>query len=245
MFNSTATRLLVVAAFLPVTYLVTLAVGAGLKLPAVELPGWRFDQLPMRLGEGESLWQGREQEMEDRITAATEAAKGTTTSRLYQDASGHGINMYGAMFDNPAGGVYHTPINCYRASGWQKTDEDHEPLDPTGKVTFPAEVDVSTWESPNGERLIVVYWYQLGDHVLFGRGDLGLKIRWAMRGQPTWPALIKVMMSIPAPEVEDAKLTILNFARQVAVWVNEQEHRGATAAEKQGKAASPRSGNQK
>lgn len=241
MFNSTAIRLLVVAAFLPATYLVTLAVNASLALPGVQLPDWRFDDLPMKLGE----WQGQPQEMEDRITAATEAAKGTTTSRLYQDGSGHGINMYGAMFDNPAGGVYHTPINCYRASGWQKTSEDHESLDPSGKLKFPAEVDVSTWESQNGQRLIVVYWYQLGDHVLFGRGDLGLKIRWAMRGQRTWPALIKVMLSIPAPEVEEAKPIILDFARQVAAWANQPEHRRAATAEKRGEAPLPRSGNKK
>ena len=53
--------------------------------------------------------------------------------------------------------------------------------------------------------MLVVYWYQLGEHVLFGRWDLGLKVRWALAGKPKWPALIKVMLQIPASEPEDRK----------------------------------------
>ena len=104
--------------------------------------------------------------------------------------------MYGAMFSNPRGGVYHTPINCYRSTGWQDTSETREDLEVSDDLTIP--VSLSTWEQ-KGERVLVVYWYQIGEHVLFDRWDLGMKIRWSLRGRPKWPALIKVMLSIPAP----------------------------------------------
>ena len=72
---------------------------------------------------------------------------------------------------------------------------------------------------------MVVYWYQLGEHVLFGRWDLGIKVRWSLAGKPTWPALIKVMLQIPVLEAEDAKTAILSFAEQVAKWENQAQHR--------------------
>ena len=66
--------------------------------------------------------------------------------------------------------------------------------------------------------------------MLFGRWDLGLKVRWSLRGQPKWPALIKVMLQISAPEPEDAKTAILGFAEQVAKWENQPAHRQVPAS---------------
>ena len=100
--------------------------------------------------------------------------------------------------------------------------ETRENLPVSDGLTIP--VSLTTWER-EGERVMVVYWYQLGEHVLFGRWDLGWKVRWSLRGQPKWPALIKVMLQISAPEPEDAKTTILGFAEQVAKWENQPEHR--------------------
>jgi EpsI family protein len=192
--------------------------------------------MPIQLGQ----WHGQPTEMDPKITAATEAAPGTTTSRIYQDESGHAISMYGAMFSDPRGGVYHTPINCYRANGWQDTSETREDLEVSDELTIP--VSVSTWEQ-KGERLLVVYWYQIGDHVLFGRWDLGLKIRWALRGRPKWPALIKVMLSIPASDPETAKPMILEFAKRVAAWENQPKHHLQNLGE--APSASPQSADKK
>ena len=63
-------------------------------------------------------------------------------------------------------------------------------------MTIP--VSISTWEyEKKNKKVMVVYWYQIGEHFLFGRWDLGIKIRWSLAGKPKWPALIKVMMEIP------------------------------------------------
>ena len=107
------------------------------------------------------------------------------------------------MFANPRDGVYHTPINCYRASGWQDTERDA--VRPGGlRLLDVSRQRVDVDPGRTGERLIVVYWYQLGEHVLFDRWDLGMKVRWALRGRPKWPALIKVMLQISAPDVNEA-----------------------------------------
>ena len=108
-------------------------------------------------------------------------------------------------------------------------------------MTIP--VSLSTWEQ-KGERLLVVYWYQLGEHVLFDRWDLGMKIRWSLRGRPKWPALIKVMLQIPAPDPEEAKPVILDFAKQVAAWENQPKHRLQTLGEA-GRSAPQQSGTKK
>jgi hypothetical protein len=80
-------------------------------------------------------------------------------------------------------------------------------------------------ESEHGtQHEIVVYWEQLGEHVLFDRADLGFRVRWSLRGRPTWPALLKVMLSLPTNNVEDPKSLILDFAKEVATWENQPSH---------------------
>ena len=46
-----------------------------------------------------------------------------------------------------------------------------------------------------------------------------------MRGQPTWPVLVKVMVQIPLTDPEDTKAVGLGFAQQFAKWLNQPEHR--------------------
>jgi hypothetical protein len=71
---------------------------------------------------------------------------------------------------------------------------------------------------------MVLYWYQIGDHVLFGRFDLG-KVRWAMRGQPVWPATVKVLLQTSAEgDLYDAKTRILDLAEQIGRWIDKRSH---------------------
>ena len=79
------------------------------------------------------------------------------------------------------------------------------------------------WER-EGESIVVACWYQLGGHVLYERFDMA-GVRWAMRGQPTWPVLTKVMLQIPAADLDDARTTLLGFTEQVVKWLNQRDHR--------------------
>ena len=193
--------------------------GCGLPLQIGDWRGERVDREKM---------DPKRREEYDKIADKTGAAKETIEDRSYHDDLGHTIMLHAAMFDDPNAGVYHVPANCYRAAGWKKMDEYRETLQISEDVSIP--VNVTAWEREN-EHVLVVYWLQLGEHVLFDRSDLGLKVRWAMRGQPKWPALMKVMLSMPANDWDEAKPILVGFAEEIAKWENQPEHQtGVTQA---------------
>jgi EpsI family protein len=189
-----------------------------LDVPEVDMPDWTFRELPMRIGD----WHGEEANMDPKTILATGAQ--TVVNRAYRDEAGHLVSIHTAMFNNPADGVIHSPMVCYRAAGWEKLGESKSSLQVSDKLAIP--ISISTWEL-QGKKVIVVYWYQLGNHVLFGRWDLGLKVRWSLAGKPKWPALIKVMLQIPVDEGKEPKSAILSLAKEVAKWENKDAHRNA------------------
>jgi len=217
MLRFTAARLCLVAALFPIIFGGALLVGASLQPPPVDMPDWTFRELPLQLGD----WRGQDTELDPDIAKATGAD--IIVDRVYQDGFGHVISMHTAVFQNPADGVLHSPLNCYRTSGWERLSLSTEHLNVSDDLTLP--VSVSVFQNNKNEKVMVVYWYQLGEHVLFGRWDLGIKVRLSLAGRPTWPALIKVMLQIPVTEMEDSKSTILSFAEQVARWENQPSHR--------------------
>jgi EpsI family protein len=227
MINGTAVRVGIVAALMPLTYLGANWMQASLKPPGTDMPGWRFQQMPKQIG----VWRGEDTTMDPRVAVRTAAVLDTIIERTYRDSSGHVVAMHAAMFDNPADGVIHSPLLCYRAAGWTGLSEKRGNLQLppeltklSDKLTIP--VSISTWENEkDGRKVMVVYWYQLGQHFLFGRWDLGLKIRWSLAGRKKWPVLIKVMMEIPITEGEDARPIILDFAERIAGWTNQDKHR--------------------
>ena len=46
-----------------------------------------------------------------------------------------------------------------------------------------------------------------------------------MRGQATWPVLVKVMVQLPLTDPDDTKTLGLGFVQQFAAWLNQPEHR--------------------
>ncbi len=216
MMGNTAVRLFVVAGVILAIYGTARWERYALEPPEVQLPSWGFNEMPLRFGD----WQGEGTELDPDIFAAVGADR--IIDRVYQDGMGHVISIHTAVFSDPVEGVYHSPLNCYRANGWVKTDESRELLLVSDDLTIP--VSLTTWKL-EGRRVLVAYWYQLGEHVLFGRWDLGIKVRWSLAGKPKWPALVKVMLQIPASELEEAKATLLSFAEQVAKWENQPRRR--------------------
>lgn len=229
MINGTAVRVGIVAALMPLAYLGANWVQASLKTPGTDMPDWRFQQMPRQLGN----WRGEDTKMDPRLVVQTGARPDTIIERAYHDPQGRVIAMHAAMFDNPSDGVIHSPLVCYQSAGWTRVSENRaylqlppELTQLSDKLTVP--VSVSTWEDEKtSKKVMVVYWYQLGDHFLFGRWDLGIKIRWSLAGKPKWPTLIKVMMEVPIVEGDDTKATVLDFAEQVAGWMNHTSRRNA------------------
>jgi EpsI family protein len=218
--NSRHVRVYLVAAMIPLTLWSAKRLNVSLKPPAVDMPKWTFAQMPKQLGE----WQGEDElDMDPKIANATEAKVDTIVNRKYRDDKGHVVAMHTAMFDDPKGGVYHSPLTCYRSQGWEKLSETQRNLEINDELSIP--VSVTVWQQKN-EKKMVVYWYQLGKHVLFNRWDLGLKVRWSLAGKPTWPALIKVMLDIPmTTSQDDTESAVLNLAERVAKWENQPSRR--------------------
>ena len=212
--NGVAKRLYVVAAIVVAVYAVSRLVQAEADPPDVEMPNWTFRELPLQLGD----WHGEDFQMDPKIAVATGAE--VIVDRIYRDEQKHTISLHTAMFSNPADGVLHSPLNCYPGNGWTKLSETRDNVQVSGESTIA--VSLTTWEK-EGDQLMVVYWYQLGNQVLYSRFDLG-SIRVKMWDQPKWPALVKVMVQIPIAEPEDTKSIILGFSEQVAQWLNQPEH---------------------
>ncbi|MGA2030840.1 MAG: exosortase C-terminal domain/associated protein EpsI, partial [Thermoguttaceae bacterium] len=150
-------------------------------------------------------------------TAATEAASSIT--RSYQDSNGHAISMHLALFDDPDRGVYHSPTNCYRAQGWARLGGRDVSLQVPGRPTI--QVRLSTWQR-EGDKILVLYWYELGENVLFERIDMGA-VRWKMRGRATWPPMVKVLLQTSAAEAGLAQSQLLQIAAQIRQWVGQMD----------------------
>jgi EpsI family protein len=212
--NSTATRVYIVVAIILVIYGGAHVAQLLAEKPDVEMPDWTFRELPLQLGN----WSGEETTLDPTIAAATGAE--VIVDRAYHDDSGRVIALHTAMFKDPAEGVYHSPMNCYRANGWRKLSEEHTEVPISENSTIA--VDLTTWEKEN-EKVIVAYWYQVGEHVLYGRFELGT-VRWALRGAAKWPALIKVMVQTPLTDPDDSRTSILEFTGHIAKWLNQPGH---------------------
>ena len=209
------------AAMVALVYGVVYVARASVKPPEVVFPPWSLDDLPMRLG----AWTGEVTQLDPRIVRATQAAY--VTDRLYRDGSRQMVSVHTAMYRDHAAGVYHTPINCYRAAGWRMVEETQDDLPCGGDRTIP--VRISNWDR-EGEQIVVIYWYELGEHVLFDRFGFGTLRLTAMRGKKTWPPLIKVMLQIPAAgDAKKARERGLNLAELIARWLHRAE--AATAAQ--------------
>jgi EpsI family protein len=213
--NSLAVRVYAVVGVVLVAYGISYLVQVATEPPEIEQPNWTIRELPLQLG----AWHGEDFEMDPKLAVATGAD--VIVNRMYRDNSGHTVSLHTASFLNPAEGIYHNPLNCYAANGWLKTEEKFEEVKVADDLSIV--VRLTTWEKEN-EKIRVLYWFQLGRHLLYERFDLGT-IRWSMRGQPTWPILVKVMVQINMSEGTDTKTAVLGFARQLAQWLNQPAHR--------------------
>jgi len=212
MLKHTAARLFALVGLVVLLFLGTYLLQAGLKPPTVKFPDWKLQDMPLQFGP----WRGENVSLDRKIFESIGA--NYVLDRLYRDDTGHAVSLHVAMFDDPDLGVYHSPINCYRSAGWQKGEENTLPLQVANETSIDG--NFSSWERA-GEHVAVLYWYQIGEHVLFDRFELG-RVRWAMRGKETWPATVKVLMQLPGsidPEQDKARLR--DLAGYAYRWLNE------------------------
>jgi EpsI family protein len=221
--DATARRLWIVGLVVVLIPVGSYVVRAGMKPAKVNLPDREFLlSFPRQLGP----WQGEDQELDPGIFAQTGAEY--YLQRVYLDDRHMEIRLHVAVFSDPDEGVYHRPYNCYRGHGWLPVSEKDLPLEVPERPDMKAHL--MTWEQA-GRKELVAYWYELGDRVLFDRDGM-FRARIALRGQETWPALIKVMITTPGTNdpAEDEK-RIGEFAQRVCQWMNGTEGKSKYTAE--------------
>ena len=213
---NTTTRIFVAAVLVVLIYCANRAVEASLKLHDVELPKLDFNVMPLKFEQ----WRGEETDLDSRLFVATGAQ--TIVNRTYRDNERHTVSSHTAVYGDPDEGIYHSPINCYRTSGWRLVEDTRESM-PVGKDASIL-VRLTLWER-EGERVAVLYWFQLGEHTLFDRYEMG-KVRWKMRNLETWPALVKVLLQTPVSgdnDLDRAKERLQSIAKFTYNWINESK----------------------
>jgi EpsI family protein len=209
--NGTAVRLMIATVLVALSYGGIYVVRKSTALPTVRPPAEDIHKLPNRLGKfvGEDIQLDKD--LFDRVGAEQ------VVERVYRDESDHIVSMHLAVFNDPDTGVYHSPTNCYRSAGWRLVKEEIVEVPDSGQPAL--RVDLTTWER-QGETILVLYWYRFGDYTVFERFDLG-KARWAMRGQASWPSMIKVLLHTPVTDSAfSARHRMLEMAKQIHLWVS-------------------------
>jgi len=139
------------------------------------------------------------------VNTAADAA----LSRKYHDASGHVVSFLMAQYSETQAGLYHNPFNCYRSSGCTNLSSAKVPIPSAMRPEI--DVSVSVWEK-KGEKIMVMYWYEIADQVAFDRVD-GMKLKWAFMGKRKWAPMYKVLMETPiVGSRDDAQALMVYFA---------------------------------
>ena len=147
-----------------------------LEPPEVEMPDWTFRDIAPAVRQ--LARRRREAGSEDRRGHRAERRSSTASIGTTRDTPSR---MHTAMFDEPGRRRLPQPADLLPvAADGRSSQESRENLRVSDDLTIP--VSLTTWER-EGEKVMVVYWYQFGEHVLFGRWDLGAKVRWSLRGQ--------------------------------------------------------------
>jgi len=169
---------------------------------------------PENIATQSGTWVGKDAELDKQTF--DEAEVDVAVSRVYSK-EGHILKFLLAEYRSPRSGLYHNPMNCYYTQGYTQ-------LGPVRMETLPApgrpdtKISETTWER-KGERVIVAYWYEVGDHTMFERHDL-LPVQWKMRGKSKWPAMFKVLLEMPAGgDIEQTKKELMGMAQAVREWL--------------------------
>ncbi len=161
-------------------------------------------------------WVGKDQKLDE--LQFNYAQLETDISRIYTNGAGRSMSLLLGIYNSPAIGLYHNPFNCYDANGYVLKSQIRKPLQAANRPD--TDISVSTWDK-DGQRCVIAYWYEVGDHTMYERGDL-LSTQWAMRGKSKWPVTFKVLLHASGP-TDQATVDVLEMAKAVREWLGTVE----------------------
>ncbi|MGO9114475.1 MAG: exosortase-associated EpsI family protein [Thermoguttaceae bacterium] len=182
--------------------------------PTVVEPRGSLEGFPIVVSSPEmGTWQGQTAKLDDRTFNESEAD--VAVSRIYSK-EGRILKFLLAQYNQPSRGLYHNPMNCYNSQGFTRIGRvQKEPLKARNRPD--TAISISTW-TRKSEKVIVAYWYEVGDYTMYERQDL-LKTQIAMFGKTKWPVMFKVLLEMPAGESDQAESEILGMAQSVREWL--------------------------
>lgn len=167
----------------------------------------RLSELPTQIGK----WTGVDAEVDERIIGAL--ASNDILAREYLRADGRRVNLHIANWRDAGEWTPHPPQDCYTNNGWTLFSREKTNLADTKKAETQS-------YSKNGQRVRVLYWYQIGEVVYFNR-DGGRPARAQYLGHRTRPPLFKVMLHSAHLENND-DADVLELAREIERFVAQQ-----------------------
>ena len=183
-------------------------------MPAEQAPVERdLKDLPLTLGD----WKGEAVTLDPDIFMVLGAKM--AMDRKYIDRYGRAVSAHLAVFDRPtaAQGLIHAPEVCYPSHGWQLGEAKLLPLTPTES---PANQVKLLPVQSNGQNAYVLYWYQI-DGKAFCTGDQQRKCIQQLRGRPTFPPVVKVMLQTNAANPDQAEYVMMPLAAEIFAWTRD------------------------
>jgi hypothetical protein len=169
-----------------------------------------FRQMPLRLGS----WEGEYHSMDEKLLARVGAD--ACINATYRNSENKAISAHLAAFSNWNTGMYHNPMIVYRAAGWKFSSQSYESVQVNNGVPF--RVSLSTWQKKQNW-VLVLYWYQLGDRILFQRSDLG-NLDLVSHDKAPHPPLVKVLLQIDDFGTEAGKNVMKELAGEIRTWLD-------------------------
>jgi EpsI family protein len=183
----------------------------------IVLPEISLETMPREFGPpGRSWsWNGKEMEVDPylfRVIGANEVV-----SRSYTNAASKELTVHAAVFGSYFRGAPHPPTVCYPSSGWIQTDRKDVVLEARNAPPAPAQMIAYDKE---GSRVLILYWFQLGNQIF--TDDQGLSdARRALRQNPTWPAIVKVLLQTQITNAELDEQRLKDFGAGVYAWTSQ------------------------
>jgi EpsI family protein len=163
-------------------------------------------ELPLTLGE----WDGMDSELDQRLIEAL--GTDTAVNRRYVRTGRGVVDLHCALWTTGDEWLPHEPHVCYTGSGWN--------IDSRRQIDVPEAPGLRATllvAAQKGQRIQVLYWYQLGDRAYSDR-DGARGARRQLWGEKTWPPLIKVMLQAPADDPARLDKGLADFAHRVFDW---------------------------
>lgn len=168
-----------------------------------------YQRLPQQLGPWTLDDQAGQHSFLDPPSDAASAANG-----VYRNAAGGEIFAELDQFIRLDVSLPHPPEQCYNLSGCfvKAQDDVRVPLGGQTVTTRLMSVD------HNGQRMSVMFWYDLDGEVVVDRVGLG-EVRWKLRQQTVRPLVLKIMLQTLAPSTADAEETLRSIAVPLMAWI--------------------------